>query len=726
MDNLAEKLADLSGNKHSMYSYIVGNQNFFYIQESFNRDQDVFVNASEDLYGCAKLIFNLDINYNTDETRELTRKLVSQLLIDESMQQAIDARVNTKFFDVTKKTLSVLSGIISDNTDELGLSDHDLEIVSEILGDANNIRKFSNELQKNGLDGALARFAEVCAYSGISVALNSDFLMDEVYETGVLGEAFCEACSKVGGVVDHLNTVFAAWNTSAELTSQLVTIAAAEEEARALLDMLIDYTDADTAIYKELVTIRDSIDKVSTEMSTQFITRLTASIIQSAAGDEIKAILQYVDFAYGTSLGVIYTIAKLTFGTLDYVFDWGGSIEDLHVLRVDSQISLSLGRALGKYGLSAATNEEALYTMKALKYLIKMRLIGEQSFVNIANGESEGSQTENLNWVNTTMGTSYASLDDYATSISEQLLTYRDNIFATYYVNLDIPAAPTVTVNYLTSTTNESFSDDYEYSFEGSVWHDCTDGPIAFEPGTVARRLWVRVKESSASVSGNITKIVIPAKPYIAGDVSVIYNGDSYRISGLAAGTYQYVFTNAKSAETLSETFTVKDNETVILQESADWTYLAIRTPASATSFESQVRYLVTEEPENNWMVNTEKEIVTGMPEATTAAEIEEYYAALGYTVSVTDADGQATDVVGTGCILSLNGNAYSIVVLGDVNGDAEIDIFDMYILLDYINSAASLTGAYREAGRVCGNEEIAMADFYAGLAYINSGSFSN
>ena len=242
----------------------------------------------------------------------------------------------------------------------------------------------------------------------------------------------------------------------------------------------------------------------------------------------------------------------------------------------------------------------------------------------------------------------------------------------------------------------------------------------------MARRLWVRFKETSNNLAGNITKIVIPAKPYIAGDISVIYNGDSYRVSGLAAGTYQYLFTNAKSDETLSETFTVKDNETVILQEAADWTYLAIRSTATATSFESQVRYLVTEEPENNWMVNTAKQIVTGIPEATTAAEITEYYRDLGYTVSVTDAEGQETDVVGTGCILHLNGNAYSIVIPGDVNGDAEVDIFDMYILLDYINADASLTGAYREAGCICGNEDIAMADFYAGLAYINTGSFSN
>lgn len=726
MDNASEKLAELNSNeKYSMYSYIIGNHNFFYIMESLERDQDVLGLIGEGLYSSAKLILNLDVNYNTDETKEITRELVAQLLIDESMQQTVDASIDTKFLDVTGKTLSAISSIVSSNSDSYGFGTSDMEIFSEVISDSSNIRKLSGALQENGLEGMLERLSEVCVSSGISVVLNKDLLFEDVVSSGVFGEALSEACSKVGGVVDHLDTVFTAWNTSAELTRNLITIAAAEEEAVALLDILIEYVDTDTAIYDELVTIRDSINTVSTEMATQFVTRLTAAVIQNAAGDEVKAILEYMDYSYGTNYGVIYTIAKLTFGTLDYVFDWGGTIEDLHVLRVNTTISFALSDAVRKYGLTTDTNEQALYTLKALKYLIKMRLIGEQSFVNIINEESDESQHENLAWVNETRGSSYSSLDEYANDISEQLLTYRDNIFATYYVKLDIPEAPTVTINYLTSTTNETFSSDYEYSFEGTQWYDCTGGTIAFEPGTVARWLWVRVKETSTSASGNITKIVIPAMPRITGDISVINNGNNYQVSGLKAGTYQYSFTDQKNVETLSKTFTVAEGETVTIQESADWTYLAIRTPATETSFESQIRYIVTEEPENDWVINTEKKVVTGMPESTTVDEVVEYYTSQGYSVSITNADGEATDVVGTGCTLNLDGEAYSIVVLGDVNGDAAIDIFDLYIMLDYINSATTLTGVYLDAGCVCQNEDIDIFDFYSELEYINSGSFS-
>lgn len=725
MDNASEKLDELNRNheKYSMFSYITGNQNFFYVMESLERNQDVLGLIGEGVYGSAKLILNLDANYNTDETKEITRKLVAQLLMDESMQQTIDVSIDTKFLDITSSTLNAISSMVAESPEHYGVAASNLDAFKEIISDSSNIRAFSGVLREDGLNGMLERFSEVCVSTGVSLALNRDLLFADVVYSGVFRQAVGEACSKVDGVVGRLDTVFSDWNTSAELTRNLVAIAAAEEEAIALLDILIEYTDPETAIYDELVTIRESINTVSGEMATQFITRLTQSVIHDAAGNEVGAILKYMDFSYGTDYGVIYTIAKLTFGTLNYVFDWGGTIGDLHVLRVNTAISFALSSAVGKYGLTTDTNEQALYTLKSLKYLIKMRLIGEQSFVDIKNRKE--SQAEDLAWVNETRGSSYSSLDEYARDVIAQLLTYRDTIFATYHVKPAIPEAPAVTVNYLTNTTNEAFSSSYEYSFEGTQWYDCTGSQIAFEPGTVARWLWVRVKETSTSVSGNIIKIVIPAMPRITGDVSVVYNGSNYQISGLKSGTYQYSFTNQKDVTALSKTFAVAQGETVTIPETADWTYLAIRTPATETNFESQIRYLVTEKPNNDWVIITEKKIVTGIPEATTVSEVVTYYTNQGYFVTVTSANGDETEVVGTGCILNLDGEAYSIVVLGDVNGDAAIDIFDLYIMLDHINSVTALSGAYLDAGCVCQNEDIDIFDAYSELAYINSGSFS-
>ena len=94
-------------------------------------------------------------------------------------------------------------------------------------------------------------------------------------------------------------------------------------------------------------------------------------------------------------------------------------------------------------------------------------------------------------------------------------------------------------------------------------------------------------------------------------------------------------------------------------------------------------------------------------------------------TVTVTTADGAEAADIGTGYQLNVGEESYTIVVLGDVNGDAAIDIFDLYIMLDYINSATTLTGVYLDAGCVCQNEDIDIFDFYSELEYINSGSFS-
>ena len=125
------------------------------------------------------------------------------------------------------------------------------------------------------------------------------------------------------------------------------------------------------------------------------------------------------------------------------------------------------------------------------------------------------------------------------------------------------------------------------------------------------------------------------------------------------------------------------------------------------------------------WVIDTATGLVTGIPEGTTVEDVIAYFQTDDTTVTVTTADGAEAADIGTGYQLNVGEESYTIVVLGDVNGDAAIDIFDLYIMLDYINSATTLTGVYLDAGCVCQNEDIDIFDFYSELEYINSGSFS-
>ena len=111
--------------------------------------------------------------------------------------------------------------------------------------------------------------------------------------------------------------------------------------------------------------------------------------------------------------------------------------------------------------------------------------------------------------------------------------------------------------------------------------------------------------------------------------------------------------------------------------------------------------------------------------EKTSSDEIISHYESLGYTVTITNSQGEATDVVGTGCNLVLSGKTYRIVVMGDVNGDGSIGVFDIYAMLAHINNTSKLTGVYLRAGCINGNRDIGVFDIYSELSYINGGTFN-
>ena len=106
--------------------------------------------------------------------------------------------------------------------------------------------------------------------------------------------------------------------------------------------------------------------------------------------------------------------------------------------------------------------------MRALKYLIKLRMIGERSIGKVYGDESDEDQADALKEINKFKGTAYKSIDEFISDALAVLSEYRDNMFATYYTELTLPEAPNASFNYLTGTTNESFSDAYEYTFSNN------------------------------------------------------------------------------------------------------------------------------------------------------------------------------------------------------------------------------------------------------------------
>ena len=113
--------------------------------------------------------------------------------------------------------------------------------------------------------------------------------------------------------------------------------------------------------------------------------------------------------------------------------------------------------------------------------------------------------------------------------------------------------------------------------------------------------------------------------------------------------------------------------------------------------------------------------MITGREDETTALQLVYYYESKGYVVTVVDKDGNETELVGTGCVINLDGESHKVVVSGDVDGDAKVTLEYLAVIIGHINSEKELTNEYFDAGRLCENDYIDLFDLWAELTYIQN-----
>ena len=86
----------------------------------------------------------------------------------------------------------------------------------------------------------------------------------------------------------------------------------------------------------------------------------------------------------------------------------------------------------------------------------------------------------------------------------------------------------------------------------------------------------------------------------------------------------------------------------------------------------------------------------------------------------VYDANGNETRDIFTGYTTFIDGTTYTLVKKGDVNGDGEIDVSDVIVILNHIKKKNVITDKARlKAATVCGNEEVTVTDVVKELNYI-------
>lgn len=117
------------------------------------------------------------------------------------------------------------------------------------------------------------------------------------------------------------------------------------------------------------------------------------------------------------------------------------------------------------------------------------------------------------------------------------------------------------------------------------------------------------------------------------------------------------------------------------------------------------------------WTLDSSVLIVMNMPVYTTASVVSTYYEISGYATVLTTKNGTAlnsTDVIGTGCKLTVGGKTYTVMVKGDTNGDGKNSTADLLLIKSYLagSDSALPDRAYRRAADYNGDNRITTADY--------------
>ena len=600
-----EKLGQIrtDPNKLSMYQRIMGQTHYAYVWEALDRDTNLLGLLAEKGYATGKLLFEGKFFYNNEQNKKFTRQLVCTLLQDEAMEQLIADKVDTDSIDIVVKMLKAASGILKEP--DLSIPETDKEsaerlemarILEDICGDSSAVRSlasamvnddgetFSDRLQTTALAYASAEYGK---------EMIRMYLQDTNLVSGATMEAYSEAFKEMGDSIDLISKGIKSWNDAAQYGAELANITAAQEESIALLNMLVENCEGGTPMRKELESVQKDIEDVIAAQRNEFFRKLLECGGEEITTEGIKWAMKFVFGDYGKPA---LTIIKTAFKTADYVFDWEGASDDKHALRACLQMSDVLGRAALKYSLETENETEAIYIMRALKYMVKMRLVGEQTYVDQMKAKSQSDQQIALEELNYWLCAEFSSLDAYLNYLYSTLPAYRDSLFCKRLPQEILrPEAPAVTLDFISHATVESFDSRYEYSYDGGSWSVCDGGPIPVEPKRAGGSLWVRARATEDTLTGNITKLAVPAQPRILGDLAATYDGSRYVVTGLTAGIYRIGFKRGEEPAEQYRNIQVSGSGILTVAKTEKFTQLTLQSPASANSFESLVREVPVE-----------------------------------------------------------------------------------------------------------------------------------
>ena len=121
-------------------------------------------------------------------------------------------------------------------------------------------------------------------------------------------------------------------------------------------------------------------------------------------------------------------------------------------------------------------------------------------------------------------------------------------------------------------------------------------------------------------------------------------------------------------------------------------------------------------ESDSKEYIDKETSTMPNVVEKTTAEELITNLSTYGITATITDKNGNALESnakVGTGCkVTDQDGNVYTVIVKGDVDGNGKIDSTDYLNIKQIFIGTSKITGVYLNASDVDKDGEITVTDY--------------
>lgn len=213
----------------------------------------------------------------------------------------------------------------------------------------------------------------------------------------------------------------------------------------------------------------------------------------------------------------------------------------------------------------------------------------------------------------------------------------------------------------------------------------------------------------TVEADGTTVKLYTPNTGKMAAEVTIDgYNGNAYSTDGIAYGTVcniSYIVTDSTE-----NPVTPTDPDTPVTPDPVDPDPV---TPDDPVSGDISYGYTVDD-----------GYVYVGTPEISLSDFAYGLVKTDGYTIKVVNNDKAIDGKIATGAVATVTNSSgenvaiLEVVVLGDVNGDGEVDALDSGIVRNVINDTTSLVGSYAEAADVNKDSDIDSLDALTILKY--------